>query len=459
MWGDVTEPDGGGRQPDALRSLRPATMPVRVAARRRTRYSVVRWVARWATIVILISAGFGFSARALVEAGVARTGASPSPTEGAPSGAGAGGPAAVTGALPGASRFNPTRPALVLDTRRLGALNAGAEVFVPLPGTAADTTAVLMEVSLLAATGPGDVTVDGGAGPLTALRVPKAKAQTTATVVVRTVPGRPLHLRTAAGGHLLVNLVGTFQRAKAAAGGRIVAVPPTRVLRLVPATAGKRAAIRLSNVPVLRRAGSISAVLLQVAGDVGKRGGYVAVGSSPGRLDQTVFWSATTGTDRTRGGLLIVPVRSGAIHLRYEAGTEMRVALAGYVTGPNAAVTDAGLVVPVPPRAVGPLRIPAGAGREIALVPPTGFAGVPPDRVAATLLGVTATGEALGGLSVRAPGAAVPPGPTMVAPPKAKRSALALVGTAAGTVRVISGSGASVTLTPHLLVITSATAA
>jgi hypothetical protein len=233
-------------------------------------------------------------------------------------------------------------------------------------------------------------------------------------------------------------------------------VPAVQVLRLVPKSDGNTTTINPSRVPALRRAGPVSALLLQFAADVGPNGGLVEIGPSEGARRQTVFWGATSGTDRTRGGFLAVPVNGRTLRLTYHAGTELRVDLVGYVTGEGAPTTEAGLVVPVPPPAAQPVRIPVGGDADVEVIPPAGLVGVPADRVAATLLTVAATGDAVGAVSVHAPGSRRPRDPTLVAPRQAARSALALVGTVGGRVRVDTAAGASVIVTPRALVLTSA---
>jgi hypothetical protein len=428
---------------------------VTVAEGERRPPRAIRWIIV-ALSVILTSGGVLLGARFLVDAEATVPSRAPAAALDARSATPAPDTAAadIVGAVRDSTRFVPMEPTLALDTRGLGALRPGAEVTVQLRDLPTGATAVLTEVSLLAATGAGDVTIDGGAGRRTVLRAPRAGAQLSTTVVVRIGPDATLRVRTG-GGHLLVNLVGAFQPVQVSSAGRIVPVPAVPVLRLVPRTDGNDATIRLSDVPALRRAGPISALLLQIAGDVGSHGGSVAVGSAPGGLNQTIFWNATSGTDRTRGGFVVVPVPGGSLQLRYKAGTEMRADLVGYVTGDGAAMTDAGLVVPVPPPATRPVRIAAGAGADVEVIPTAGIADVPADQVAATLLTVAATGDAVGGVTVHAPGSSVPANPTLIAPRGATRSALTLVGVVAGDVRIVSAAGASVTATPQAVVLGS----
>ncbi|MDG4825748.1 hypothetical protein O7635_28205 [Asanoa sp. WMMD1127] len=355
--------------------------------------------------------------------------------------------------VPGSARLTPVGPELLLDTRETEPVPAGAEVTVPVPGLPAGVGTVLVEVTILAATKAGEVTVGSGAEETTVLRVARARAQQSATVVARLEDGR-LRFGVTGGGDLLIQLVGVFETAQRSGAGRVVAVPATRVVRLVPRVDRKKTAFTLADVPQLRRAGPIAAVLLRVSADVGRHGGFVKAGPAPSKLEQTVYWSATSGADRTRGGLLFVPVTGGSVHMRYEAGTEMRADLVGYVTGDGATEEVAGLVVPLPPRGAEPVRVAARGGVDLDLTATARLAGVPADRIAASLLTVTARGDAVGGVTVRGPGAAKPKTPTLVAPKSGARPELTLVPAASGKVRVDSAVGADITVTPLALVLT-----
>jgi hypothetical protein len=356
-------------------------------------------------------------------------------------------------AVPGSTRLALLGPVPLVDTRDSGGLPAGSEVAMALPELPAGSTAVLLEVSLLDAAGPGAVTVISGAGTTTALRLPRAKAQTTATVVALIGADAELRARTEGGGRLLVNLVGAFEPVEASTAGRIVAVPATEVLRLVPATDGKDATIDLTTVPALSGAGTVSAALLQITADVGVNGGFVATGTAADARDQMMYWMPTSGDDRTRGGFQVVPVVDGTVHVHYEAGTQLTASLVGYVTDDTAPSRIAGLVVPVPPSAPAPTDIPAGGQADIEVIPAEGIEGVPADRVAATLLGITTTGEAAGGVGVHPPDAPAPATPTATASKGTARPALTLVETVDRTVRVTSGPAASVTLSPQAVVL------
>ncbi|GAA4732120.1 hypothetical protein [Phytohabitans rumicis] len=365
-------------------------------------------------------------------------------------------PAGTTGAVPGSTRLELLGPVTLLDSRRAGGrpLAPGASAPLKLPALPAGASALLLEVSLTAATGPGAVTIDTQAGQVTALRVPAARAQRSATIVVGVGSDGEALARTGGGGHLLVNLVGAFQPVEEATSGRIVVVPPTQVLRLVPDTDGKDATIDLSRVPAVRKAGTIGAALLHISADVGRRGGFVALGDSAKKLDQRVFWMATSGADRTREGFLVVPVTDGKVSLHYQAGELLTANLVGYVTGEGAASQVAGLVVPVKPGAGEPVPVVAGKQTDVTVIPPAGIDGVPADRVTAVLLAVSASSDGPARLAVFPPDSKPPADPVLNTAAGPERQTLTPVRTVAGAVRVTSATGASVSLVPQAVILT-----
>jgi hypothetical protein len=340
----------------------------------------------------------------------------------------------------------------LLDTRRSRSLRPGAEVTLKLPSISPDSTAVLLDLSVLDAAGPGPVTVQSSVDEVPALRVPAKEAATSATVVTLLGPDHSLRVRTDGGGHLLVNLMGVFEPADTATGGRVVPVTPERVLRLAPDVDGNDADLNIADMKALRDAESVSAVLLHVAGDVGSKGGHIYLGPSADSLDQRVLWGATSGPDRTRHGFILVPVPKGQFHLRYHAGTELRVELVGYVTGEQADEAGTGLVVPLPYQAAGAVRVATDGRTEVPVVPPTGLAGVAPDRVAAAFFSLTADSDTRGDITVTSPRRKAGYPILSVAPGK-PRSAVTLSRVEAGTVAVAGEAGVEVILTPRALVL------
>ena len=345
-------------------------------------------------------------------------------------------------------------PYVLVDTRTTGKVKAGGTVDLVAAELPEGATAVALEVSILEASAAGVVAIASAAGPVSVLRAGRAGVMTSATAIVPIGEDRKLSARSEGGGNLLISLVGAFVPAESATAGRVVATAPTEVLRLVPRTGGKDARIDLTRVPVLRDAGAYAAVLLQVAADVGHNGGSLAVGTRPDRLDQRVFWAATSGTDRTRAGFLIVPVDGRAIHLHYQAGSLLTVDVVGYVTGDDAPKSVAGLVVPVKPATAEPVKLPAGGNADVAIVSADGSDAVPADRVGAAFVTLSAVGQAVGPVAVHAPDAAPPKNAILSAGGNANRQISTLVRAVMGQVRVSTTAGATITVTRQAIVLT-----
>jgi hypothetical protein len=328
-------------------------------------------------------------------------------------------------------------------------LNAGSELSVALPDLPRGSNAVLVEVSLFEAASPGAVTLQSSAGTVTALRLARAGAQSSATVVARLGGDTAVKVRSEGGGKLAVNLVAAFEPVERSTAGRIVPVPATQVAKLVPKTEGKFVTVDVSVVPALRN-GGYSALLLQFIADVGANGGFVETGLAADRFDQKVFWNPTTAQDRLRGGFLVVPVTAtGTVHIHYEAGNVLTADVVGFITDGTAPESDAGLVIPAPPSSGTEIRVGAGQQAQATLA----VVGVPADRLAGALLGVTVTGDALGAVTVHAPDVATPPNPTLFAAAGAARQGVTLVGTDKGAVRVSSAAGAAVGMAPMAVVL------
>lgn len=399
-------------------------------------------------IAALASAAVMASAGVIVAAELVQSGrnTSPSTLDAPPSAAVSGASAARV--VPGQSRFVVVGPKALVPQG--SALGTGAEIAVPLPQIPRGSNAVLLEVSLSEAAGPGTVTVASSTGTVTALRLPRAGAQSSATVVARLGGDTALKVRSEGGGKLALNLVGAFEPSERSAAGRVVPVPATQVAKLVPKTEGKFVTVDLTSVPALRGVG-YTALLLQFIADVGANGGFVEAGLSAGRFDQKILWNPTTAQDRVRGGFLVVPVAAGTgtVHIHYEAGNVLTADLVGYVTDDAAPASDAGLVVAAPSSAGTEVRVAAGQRAQATLA----VVGVPVDRLAGALLGITATGDALGPVTVHAPDAAAPANPTLFAAAGAARQGVTLVGTARGAVQVSSAAGAAVGMAPMVIVL------
>jgi hypothetical protein len=353
---------------------------------------------------------------------------------------------------PATTRLVVTQPRQVLNTQVPAHRRGDAEIRLRGLLTKPDTLAVLLQMSLQKATGPGTVTLRSDVEDVPALRLAAAGASSSSTVVVQPGESGDVRVRSETGGRLTIHVVGTFEAARTATAGRIVALPGERVLRLRPGVDGNNATLDLRRTRSLRHAGPVSAVLLHVAGDVGAHGGFVQMGPSADHLDQRVFWAATSGADRTRHGFLVVPLPARPVHLRYHAGTQLTVDLVGYVTGRGATDSSSGLAVPVAAEKAPAVRVAAAGRHDVPIVPAAGVAGVTPDEAAAALVSLAATGDAPGAVSLGAPGSGGAGHSDLAAAAK-PRSALALTRVVGGAVTVRSERGADVILTPRLLIL------
>lgn len=297
---------------------------------------------------------------------------------------------------PTATRLVPQPPDRVVDTRE------GDDP--PAPDTAMsftvddyDTVAVMISVSVLNASQPGAVLVDGRAGVVEVARLPKPGATTTNLVVVP-VEGSDLTIRSSAGGHLVADIVGRFTPVtEPVASGRFVPVASTVVAELETAVEGRELDISLSDIALAdiepdglglgHRAGyygdepdaddddveyesplidDASAVLAVVTADVGTDGGRVRLGPSQGEFDQMLMWAPALDDDRQRQGLVLLePTDDLLTSLRYDGGTELTVEIVGYFTGEEAPAERSGLFLPTGPVTIfdGPLTnsVPADA--------------------------------------------------------------------------------------------------
>ncbi len=251
-----------------------------------------------------------------------------------------------------ASRLVAQTPDRVLDTRSES--GSDGDLSPPSPDaihpiTVPDGyTAVALSVSLLSAERSGSVTVDGSAGLVEAVAVGGAGASVTNLVIVPIV-GTELTVRSSAGGHLVVDLVGWFEAAPEGSNdGRFVAIDPTRITELETAVDGREATLTVQQaVPQ----DGVSAMLAVIVADVGADGGVVQLGPASGAFDQMLMWGPADENSRQRRGLaLIQPGDDGKSALLYNGGSALTVDVIGYFTDETAAVTVDGLYVPSGPR-------------------------------------------------------------------------------------------------------------
>ncbi len=268
-------------------------------------------------------------------------------SEGANGGDDAGSPADVAAiALPDrASRFVAQAPQRLLDSREAGDVPAPDTEFVV--DVAPARTTVVLSLSVMNSVREGTVLVDGRAGVVEAITITKP-GTTTTNLVFLPVTGEEISIRSTGGGHLVVDVVGSFEASEATTAGRFVPVGASGVTRLETAVDGREADIEFgSSVPVDRAA----AMLVAINADVGTEGGMVRLGSAPAAYDQMLMWAPAASENNGRRGLAIIqPGDEGLAALRYEGGSILTVDVIGYFTNDSAELSEEGLYVPTGPR-------------------------------------------------------------------------------------------------------------
>lgn len=249
------------------------------------------------------------------------------------------------GAVPDrSSRLVAQAPQRVLDTRSGEA--------PPSPTTTHevtvvdDRTAVALSVTIMEAEREGSVLIDGRAGAVEAIAI-GAPGVTTTNLVIVPLVGNQLTIRSSAGGHLVVDVVGTFEASTGSASGRFVTTDGLRLTTLQTEVDGREAEIDLSSeIPA-----DAEALLVAVNADVGADGGAVRLGAPGGDFNQMLMWAPAADQNNRRRGLAIIePTTEGISRLRYDGGSVLTLDVVGYFTGESSELDTDGLYVPTGPR-------------------------------------------------------------------------------------------------------------
>ena len=319
----------------------------------------------------------------------------------------------------GTSRFVPLPPTRVLDTRTgLGAPKAvvAPKGSVVLQATGAGgvpatgVTAVVLNVTLTAATGPGFVQVyptgQGVEGASSNLNV-LTRGQTVPVLVTAPVgDGGRITLYTHGGGHLLADVSGYFLASGQTAAGRYRPLTPDRILDTRTGLGAPKAPLAKGSaltVQVTGRGGvptsGVSAVALNVTATGAPAAGFVQVMPSAGGTAAGSSSNLNVVARQTVANLVVVPVGdSGAVDVYSSGGTHVLADVAGWFSDDSGTPSGTGLFVPVTPERLLDTRTgtkPAD-GAQVPLSP-RGRAGIPADGVSAVVLTVTATAPVAGG--------------------------------------------------------------
>jgi hypothetical protein len=274
------------------------------------------------------------------------------------------------------------------------------------------------------------------------------------------------------GGHVLLDVFGTYVPSGATASGRYRAMSPARVLDtrtgLGVSAAGAAVAAGAAGGGLRSPAGG--ATTFAVTGVAGVPGSGVAavalnitaVDAEPGFVQALPTGGAAFGAYSNLNvssrpvvaNLAVVPVGAGGTVTVYtESASHLVVDLLGYVTSAAAPVSTSGLFVPVTPARVADTRSQAKPGRHSSLtVLVAGAAGVPSSGAAAVLATVTAVdASGPGFVQVFPTGEAVPGSSSNVnltaagqTVPNSVAATLARGGPDAGSATVYVDSGAHV---------------
>jgi len=247
-----------------------------------------------------------------------------------------------------------------------------------------DATAVVVNVTITQADAPGYVSVwpTGSPQQVSNLNVDRAGGTIANLATVKLGSDGKITLFSETGGHLIADLVGYYLPVNTATSdGRFVALDPTRVLD----TRISLGSAQVSTVPnstvrvhVLGAEGVPSTgvrAVVAVVTATGAEPGFVTAWSGHGARPL----ASSLNVDRsgqTRSNQIIVPVDDdGSISLFTEAGTQLIVDVAGYITDANAAPITDGLFVPLDPfraldtrSALGGVLGPLPAGRVASIV-------------------------------------------------------------------------------------------
>ncbi len=313
----------------------------------------------------------------------------------------------------GTAAYTALSPDRILDTRfgtgaPTGKVAPGQSIDVQITGQGGvpDTGvyAVVLNVTLAGATGPGFVT----AHPTGTTRPTASNINVTAvgqnapnSVIVPIGQDGKVTLYTSGGGHLIADVFGYFEQTGSATAGRLIGVSPSRIFDTRPSSPlttspkGKLDSGETIEVTVTGTNGvpanGVSAVVLNVTAAGATAPGFITV--FPGDETQPTTSNINLAfIGESRPNTVIVPVSpTGTIKLFSEAGAHLLADVGGYFTDDTAEDTDDGLFVPISPERLLDTRnngapIPADGTTSFQV---TGQVGIP-DTANAVALNLTA---------------------------------------------------------------------
>ncbi len=304
----------------------------------------------------------------------------------------------------GTAAYTPLSPSRILDTRASQPSPAGQPKGIVAPGGSIDVQitgqggvpatgvyAVVLNVTIAGATGPGFVTAHPAGTPrptASNINVTAVGQNAPNSVIVPVGRDGKVSLYTSGGGNLIADVFGYFRQTGSSTAGRLIGVSPSRIFDTRPSSAlpgakGKLAPGATIEVTVTGTNGvpatGVSAVVLNVTAANATAAGFVTVypGDEPKPATSNLNLSFA---GENRPNAVIVPVSAtGTIKLFSEAGAHLLADVSGYFTDATAPDTDDGLFVPISPnrlldtRGLG-AQVPAGGTTSFAV---TGQIGIP----------------------------------------------------------------------------------
>jgi hypothetical protein len=285
------------------------------------------------------------------------------------------------------NRLVPLDPCRLLDTRTSGGAMPvdGRRTLkvTELCGIPADARAVAVTLTSVRATRAGWLSI-----------IP-AGMTTVSTSTVNVLPGeiRPngaivalsaggeVTIVNNAGGHVVLDVTAAFVPASRATEGRFVPTPIQRVLDTRQSGRPARGENRLVRLPSSIPADATALAINLTTSGASGHGLFTVFPARPGAEVPTVSMLNTDAPGQTRGAGMIVPVTSDGFYVHTSAGDHIIVDIAGYFTGPTAADSGSGLLVPITPvrladtRRDGP-QIFRGGTREWGVTQPLGNANI-----------------------------------------------------------------------------------
>lgn len=269
------------------------------------------------------------------------------------------------------------------ETRFTTTPSPGTEIVVPVAGRCRvpkEASAVVVVLTAIRASGAGWLAIyptESGWPGTSSLNLDAGETRSISSVTAIDANGS-LAILNDAGGHVTLDVLAAFVPSEASSEGRFVPVPTSRVLDT--RATGRPEAADIVRVPLPY---GVPADALAIAANITttetKGAGYIAVSAAGSEHSPTAVVQADRA-GQTRATSVVIPITAAGFDVFTSRGDHIIVDVAGYFTGPSAAVSGTGLFVPITPARLIDSRLdrPAlhpGGARQFAISEITG-AGV-----------------------------------------------------------------------------------